>query len=302
MRRPKLSVLTTVHDSAAFVDMCIQSVLQQTYTDFQYIIVDDASTDGSFARLSSYAKADSRIRLIQNSFNMGPVGALNRGLAEVQGELLAILDADDIAHAHRFAEQVRFMDEFSDYGAVGSATGYIDGSGNRIGGKVYPTEPAVTRWMLLFGASLLHSASVYRSNLVRSLGGYSPRHALVCDYQLLTRIADKARIANLETELVAYRCHSLQLSSTRSHEQTGQTVLLQYALHHRWLGRRSDLGLLSAFRAWVNGYRPENPDMVEAIVNEITALTTSYISIFDLGANDQLKIWAEYEKMLARLK
>jgi glycosyltransferase involved in cell wall biosynthesis len=114
---------------------------------------------------------------VTNPVQLGPAGALNRALAVAQGDYVAVLDHDDLALPERLARQVAFLDAQPEVGAVGAKVRFIDEAGATIRAQSYPTDPAVARWQVLFGASLLHSASMYRRSLLQQLGGYSTKHS-----------------------------------------------------------------------------------------------------------------------------
>ncbi len=210
---PRVSVVTATHNGARFLAAAIQSILGQSYSDFEYVIVDDVSTDASAAILAGFAAHDSRVRVVTNSVQLGPAGALNRALAAAQGSYVAVLDHDDLALPERLARQVAFLDAHPEVGAVGAQARIIDEGSATINHQAYPTHPAVVRWQLLFGASLLHSASMYRRVLVQQLGGYSEDHPYLCDYELLGRMAEISQITNLPEELACYRRSQTQVMS-----------------------------------------------------------------------------------------
>lgn len=250
---PRVSVITATCNGAVWLAATVASVLAQDFADFEYIIVDDASTDASPVLAQQLAATDPRICLLLLSRNLGPAGALNAGLAVARGQYVAILDHDDLALPGRLALQLAFLDAHPAVGAVGGQAMEIDEAGLPTGRRLlYPAAPAEARWQLLFGASLLHSASMYRRALLLQLGGYSVLHNSLCDYELLIRLADVCALANLPQQLTAYRRSATQYSAVNGRYQNGQMVLLQFALHKRWLDLRPDLQHWSLLQGWMH--------------------------------------------------
>ena len=117
---PKVSVLMPAYNSEAFVAEAIESILNQTYTDFEFIIINDGSTDKTAEIIDEYAKNDSRIKFINNHKNQGLIAVLNQGLDLCTGEYVARMDSDDISMPQRFEKQVQYMDEHQEVGILGT--------------------------------------------------------------------------------------------------------------------------------------------------------------------------------------
>jgi hypothetical protein len=282
---PRVSVVTAAYNGARFLPAAIASILEQSYPDFEHVIVDDASTDASAATVAGLAARDSRIRLAINPVQLGPAGALNSALAAARGDYVAVLDHDDLALPERLARQVAFLDAHPEVGAIGTQVRLIDDAGAVIRERSYPTHPAVARWQVLFGASLLHSASMYRRNLLQQLGGYSTEHPYLCDYELLGRLAEISQIANLPDTLACYRLSAAQVSATHRTPQYGQMLLLQYAIQQRWLGLRPDLATFAALRRWINGAPPSPGAQAAAAMAQLAALFERYCAVTPLTAD-----------------
>jgi hypothetical protein len=282
---PRVSVLTAACNGARFLPAAIASILEQRYPDFEYVIVDDASTDASAALIAGFAARDLRIRPLFNPAQLGPAAALNRALAAAQGDYVAVLDHDDLALPERLARQVAFLDAHPEVGAVGAQVRVLDAEGAPIQLQFYSTHPAAARWQLLFGASLLHSASMYRRTLLQQLGGYSVEHPYLCDYELLGRLAEISQIANLPDTLACYRRSATQVSATHRTPQYGQMLLLQYALQQRWLGLRPDLATFAALRRWRFGTPPSSVAQATAAIAQLEALYDRYCAVTPLTAD-----------------
>lgn len=238
---PRISVLTTTYNGERYLPATIESILHQTWTDFEYILVDDCSTDNTFQMLQEYAAKDARIRVVQTDARLGPAGAANLGRQHAQGEYIANLDHDDLAMPGRLEKQLDFLQRSPSVGMVGANIALIDENGDPIldqrGAPAqvkYITSPVCIRWLLQFGAPVCHSAMLIRRDLLSQVGGYSSRYAYVCDYELAIRVARVTEITNLRECLGACRHHHRQTSVLYRTEQNGMVVLLiAHVLRHR---------------------------------------------------------------------
>lgn len=212
----RVTVVIASYNGARFLPAAIESVLAQSYADFELIVVDDASTDNSREVVQRYR--DSRIRLIANESNAGVAATRNRGLAAASTEYVLMLDGDDICLPDRIVRQVRFLDEHPDVAVVGTQASTIDTKGRTIGRFWRPTSDAGIRWCGIFQSPVIQSSVAVRRDVVlRELGGYDERYRMGEDFDLWLRVAKKHRIANLVETLIAYRAHPLSASSVRGH-------------------------------------------------------------------------------------
>jgi len=223
MSTPKISVMMTVYNGERFLHEAIESVLSQTFSDFQLLIVDDGSTDGTQDIIRKYD--DSRIRFITNTTNRGVSFAREQALQSAHGDYIAVLDADDIAYPERLALQIDYLEEHPDVGLVGSAYEIIDEEGKNLGVAYPPADPVTVRWNLLFHNCICNSTAVYRRNLAIDVGGYFggyiPNAKISEDYDLWTRLAAVVPIAQLTNVLVKWRewkSHSKSFTATERKE------------------------------------------------------------------------------------
>jgi glycosyltransferase involved in cell wall biosynthesis len=203
---PRVSVLMTMFNAAAYLRAAIESLLAQSYRDFELIIVDDGSTDESAAVAESFA--DPRIRLVRNPANRGQNACLNQGLALVRGEFVARQDADDLSRPDRLERQVRFLEDHPGIALLGANAEEIDENGRCLGRTDLPRDTLAIRWGNLFFNSFLHSAVVFRTSVIRGeFGGYD--EDFWCqDYALFSRVARRHAVANLAEPLISLRVHS----------------------------------------------------------------------------------------------
>ena len=174
---------------------------------YELIVVDDGSTDGSLEIARGFAAADSRVR-IDSPGRIGLVAALNRGIAQARGELIARMDADDVALPHRLERQVAFLDARPDVAALGSSALLIDEAGRRIGVRHLPVDPTRIAEALRSGRNMLvHAAVTMRRAAVVEAGGYDDLFRHSEDYDLWLRLAERFAVANLPEPLLLHRIH-----------------------------------------------------------------------------------------------
>ncbi len=251
MPDPLLTVLLCVWNGEAYLRAAIESVLRQSYRDFEFLIIDDASTDTTAEILR--ATGDPRVRVLRNERNLGLTASLNRGLAEARGEFIARQDADDLSHPDRFALQLSFLHAHHSSGAVGAQARLIDGRGRSLGKKDFPLGFRSIWWAHLFDNALAHSAVIFRRNAVQNIGGYDESYRASQDYELWSRLGERHLLANLPERLVTLRI--LDSSITRTHKSPELIRGIQAAHAARLFpGRQltaAELDLLGLFRTQV---------------------------------------------------
>ena len=252
MTAPKVSVVMSVHNGERHLREAVDSILNQTFTDFEFIIVDDGSTDETPFILNDYL--DPRIVRCRNESNLGLTRSLNRGLAVAQGEYIARMDADDLALPQRLAMQVGVLDGNERVGAIGSWCILQYEDGRRIT-LSRPCTDVEIRWALLFDNYLPHPGVLLRRTAVERVGGYNEKFAYAQDYDLFSRLVRVCDLTNLDIPLMVLR-QSGEHISTLQHEQQ-QTYAL--AISERNIGhllgkhalRRDDIKDLR--RLWLDG-------------------------------------------------
>lgn len=209
---PKVSVLLPVHNAAAYVEKTIDSVLTQTFADFEFHIVDDGSTDDTAERVRRAMGDDERVEFVQQS-NAGFAETLNRMLKRARGEYIARVDADDIAEPERFSRQVAFLDAHGEVVVLGSAVINIDEEGDPYGDSSFPLDHEQIESSLLAGTGgIIHPSVMMRRDPLVRLGGYALDAPIVEDQDLWLRMSAEGRLANLPDTLLRYRVHSGNMS------------------------------------------------------------------------------------------
>ena len=214
---PCISVLMTVFNGGRFLAESVESILAQSFADFEFVIVDDASTDGSVAVLESYASRDPRIRLFCNPQNSGQTACLNQGLGECRADGVARQDADDISHPERLAAQWRAVGESPFLVLLGVNGWIINEAGGSAGMIHVPVEDVGIRWSLPFRNPFIHTGVLFRrlhpdGSPVR----YDPEFRVCQDWALWSRLVGEGPVANLPERLVAYRHSRNSLSNNFS--------------------------------------------------------------------------------------
>jgi glycosyltransferase involved in cell wall biosynthesis len=245
---PTVSVLMPAYNAAPFIQDAIDSILSQTFSDFEFIIIDDGSTDSTAMIIKSYG--DKRIRFLQNGKNLGIVRTLNKGLACATGTYLARMDSDDIALKNRLALQVEFMNQNPSTAVVGGAIQEFSGSHL---GKIHrmPLGPKEIRTRLLFGCVLMHPTVMFRLQTVRSGNyAYSLKHPHVEDFGLWQAISFRHDLANIPQVLLRYRISegSITQQAERRIAERDDAHIAVYADALRRLQIKTDRASLIALR------------------------------------------------------
>jgi glycosyltransferase involved in cell wall biosynthesis len=204
MNRPRVTVLMPVFNGEKYLGQAIESILGQTFGDFEFLIVDDGSTDRSLEICRSYA--DPRIRLERNGANLGLITTLNRGIERAGGEFIARMDGDDISFPERLERQVRFLDENPGVGLCG--TWYEKAFPDRTETVKPPAGDREIRFYLGFENVILHPSVMLRKSLLETHGlRYDEACRYAEDYEFWCRCARHTKLAIIPEALVRYRCH-----------------------------------------------------------------------------------------------
>jgi len=215
-----------VYNGERFLAEAIDSIRGQTFTDFEFVIVDDGSTDASPAILADYASRDPRIRVLRQA-NAGIVAALNRGLSDCGAPLVARMDADDISLPPRLERQRAFLEAHPRVAVVGSSYRLMSDAGAAGPTVRQPAATSAITKSLRHGNCLAHPTAMMRRDVIVEIGGYRDffRHAE--DYDLWTRVAERHEIANLPDCLLKYRVHGGQISWAAAEAQVIGTLAVQ---------------------------------------------------------------------------
>ena len=203
---PRVSVVMSVYNCSSDVGRAIRSILDQTYRNFEFIIVDDASTDNSMEIVARFD--DPRIRVLSNRENLGLASSLNRGIRAARGEFVARMDCDDVSLPARLKHQVRYMDRNPEVTVCGS---FVRAFGHGSGVWHVPTEHEEIRAQLLFNNSISHPSVMMRKSHLDTLPYvYEEGRRRVEDYELWVRISPAFRLVNIDRPLLLYRTYDVR--------------------------------------------------------------------------------------------
>jgi glycosyltransferase involved in cell wall biosynthesis len=216
--KPKVSVLLPVFNGGEWLEPAIVSILGQSFPDLELIVIDDGSTDETGRIVENAKRNDGRIRS-ERLGHMGIATALNRGLAMARSEIIARMDADDLARPDRLQRQFAFLERNPNVAAVGSWARIVDRRGEATGALRPETESLALRRILEKQNPFVHSSMMLRADPVRRLGGYRPALEGAEDYDLWLRLSEHALLANVPEFLIDYRRHQTSASAAASHKQ-----------------------------------------------------------------------------------
>lgn len=209
--KPTITVLMAVYNGEKYLKEAIDSILGQTYSDFEFIIIDDASTDKTKGILNSFI--DKRIRIINNNLNVGLTKSLNKGLIEAKGEYVARMDADDISLPERLDIQRRFLDENKNIVCVGSGAIIINSLGKTTGLKSPISNPELLKFYMILKNQIMHPSVMFRKKIIQQLGGYDESIKYAQDYNLWSKLLSHGyKVDNIGKPLLRYRLHEKSIT------------------------------------------------------------------------------------------
>jgi len=224
---PRVSVAMTVYNCEKFIKQSVESILAQTYSDFEFIIVCESGTnDETLGILNDFAKLDSRIRLIKNSEKLGIAPSLNKALREASGEYIARMDGDDVAMQNRLAAQVEFMDEKPDTAICCSRVIYIDENGKELYYKDNLSDnPEQIKSDLLFFCFIHHSSVMFRKTaVVKHNLYYDETFKTAEDHELWRRASRLVKISAVPEILLKYRWHANSAAHSNADQQRNDSL------------------------------------------------------------------------------
>lgn len=226
MRSPKISVVMPVYNTKKYLRQAIESILNQTFRDFEFIIVDDCSTDSSPEIIEEYAKKDKRIRALYNSQNLKVARARNRGIEAATGRYVAQMDSDDISLPNRLKKQFKFMEGHPEVAVSSGTVELIDQAGKAIGRvKYYLTDEEVRRHIFRL-CPCSQSLCIMRRKAFNDIEGYDPDWVPTEDTELFLRLGRIGQFANLSDVMLQYRVHPDSLTNKYHLEAKRQQFLL----------------------------------------------------------------------------
>lgn len=231
MTIPQLSVIFTTYNDSRFVAAALESILGQTFTDFELIVADDVSTDATLDIVSRYK--DPRIRILRNKENLGLAKNLNAALPHCRAELAARQDGDDVSLPERFARQIAYLRKRPEVALLGTQDIWIDAAGNETARHWFPTDYDEIIECLKERNCFNHSSVMFRKEAIENVGGYRPFPGCE-DYDLWVRVAALRPVANLPERLVLRRIREGSMSFDGIAAETASATLIQRLANQRF--------------------------------------------------------------------
>lgn len=225
MDNQKISVIMSVYNGEKYLRKAIESVLAQSYSNFEFIIINDGSTDNSLSIIQSFN--DSRIKLISRE-NKGLINSLNEGINLAVGKYIARMDADDICDIHRLEKQFDYLEKNADIYLCGTWAKAINENDKIVGEYSYPpTTSGKIKKYLLFHNAFIHPSVMFKKEIIKKAGIYNGKYRHVEDYELWTRVLRKFQAANLPEFLLYYRINQGGITRSKNSEMRTRALLVR---------------------------------------------------------------------------
>lgn len=245
---PLLSVVLPAYNAEAYLEPAVQSVLQQSFEDFELIVIDDGSKDRTAEILGKID--DRRLRVIRHERNAGLIAGLNEGIEASTGRYIARMDADDICEPSRFLRQIECLEMHPEVGVLGTAIRVIDEQGRPGVTFVMPVSSIDVEWAMPMLCPLAHPSVMMRTDLVKQAGGYSTAAVHAEDYDLWHRLSGQTQVANLRDPLLRLRKHAASVTSALRHTHLDAAAAVSKAVVDRRLNEDVPTSVIRCLRSW----------------------------------------------------
>jgi glycosyltransferase involved in cell wall biosynthesis len=238
MKNPSLSVLMPVYNAERFLAQAVDSILNQTFTDFEFLIINDGSTDSTSKILETYS--DPRMKIYHRE-HLGYVPQLNYGLTIAESEIIARMDADDVSLPARFEMQYKILQEDPSIGVVSSSVRLIDSGDVKGAIKWFPKNNDEIKKLFPVFCPICHPASMFRKELILSQGGYDEKLVPAEDFDLWLRLSNVTQFANVESPQLLLRKHDNEITRTMAAIGRQQRLNLSLQYIEKQLSTVSDV-------------------------------------------------------------
>ncbi len=297
---PRVSVVMSVYNGEKYLAQAIESILDQTFRDYEFIIIDDGSTDGTGVILRQYEEKDDRIQVYDQE-NKGLIASLNRGCRLAKGEFVARMDADDISLPQRFVTQVQYLDAHPEIGVLGTWMEFIAGAGSTKSKFIMPTSSGLLGWSLIFGNCMAHPSIMMRRDIVERLGFYDPEALHVEDYDLWARAIAVTRIGNIPEVLLQRRVWEDMISLRHEDLQEQNVVKVIYAIILRLLRTEIPLEDVVSLRRMAMGFEVTSVQQIMALASLIQRLYWAYLKAHSLSRGEARLVARDAGRKLSKL-
>lgn len=271
--KPLISVIMPVYNAQKYIGSAIESILNQTLKDFELIIINDYSTDKTLNIIKSFSKKDSRIKIINNNKRLNIARTLNKGISSAKSNIIARMDADDIAFPDRLELQHKLINSSKNIAVVGANVVIMNTAGNQIAIRSYPDSSGELKKCLFKYSPFAHPVVMFRKNMFEEVGGYNPKYSPTEDLDLWFRLGSKYEFKSVPEPLLKYRIYE----KSSSHKAIKDLEILVFKI-------RFDAILKY-------GYRPNLYDIIYNLFQFITLWFTPAkyrIKIYNLLRNNNL--------------
>ncbi|MHC1716407.1 MAG: glycosyltransferase family 2 protein [Candidatus Dojkabacteria bacterium] len=224
---PQISIVMPVYNVEEYIKEAIESILNQTFNNWELIIIDDGSTDRTKKILKPYVKSDLRIRYIRKEKNVGITKNLNYAISLAKADLIARMDGDDISSVTRLDIQYEYMKENPKCVLAGTWAEMIDEKGVVLQQIKYPIQDWYLRAKMLLGDYFIHGSVIFRKEIILNSGGYPLEYKFCEDYALWSKVMKYGKIANIPRILYKWRLHDITLQTEKLKIQKDNTALIQ---------------------------------------------------------------------------
>jgi glycosyltransferase involved in cell wall biosynthesis len=275
MEKARVSVLMPVYNREDLVGETIESILRQDFSDFEFIIINDGSTDNTDKVIHSFS--DKRIHYFSNDANLGISRSRNKAFSLSRGEYIAVLDSDDVCLPARLDVQVKYLDEHQDIGVLGTAAQVIDQDNRK--GKLYrmPSQHHMIMWELPFRSPFVHSSVMLRRSILEQINGYNEKRDTVVDYELWVRLRNRTRFANLDDVHLLYRQHAANITHMKSAEQMSDAMEIRRSVFEEELRKKVSIEVICQLQSFLVSPAEVNPKGVWVATSLIYQLERSFM-------------------------
>ena len=283
-----ISVVMAVFNGQNYLTESIESILNQTYPFFEFIIIDDGSTDTSLEIIEQYAQKEERIKVVVNDKNLGLAKSLNKGIALAEGEYIARMDADDISLRDRFQIQLQFLKDNPQIDLVGSWVEFIDKNSQPTGNILrYIKTPMGLRWTTFFTPPFIHPTVMFCGRVFDQGYQYNVDEIYAQDFEFWTRLNVSHKFSNISKILLQYRIHNRSISISKNVSQNEAAYKISQNGIKQFLGDSISLNVVRILKA------PHYSDSITTVKTSLQLLANlyhSFINKFDLSTEEFVDI------------
>lgn len=287
--RHDISVLMPAYNAESYVLESVQSVLAQTYENFELLVIDDHSTDRTLEIVSGIS--DRRLRIIQSPVNMGVVGALNRGMSVATGRYIARIDADDLCLPTRFAQQREYLEKSPQTMILGTDMSVLDGGMIRFNRPATNPDPKITHWMLLVGNPIGHPSMMFRADVVARLGAYLREEFRYAeDFDFSHRALTLGDVTVLQQHLVIYRRHDKNLTVTGRTKMIAKVSQILASVYSTLMGANFDVEAALVSEHLIAGNPVTDPAVIPRLGEFLNELIARFAEMHGLDSMQHEKV------------